>query len=1553
MVAAAFASAAHATTWTVGTAAEPATLASASCDASHNCPTLRDAINKAASGDTIVFARALDGQTITLNLFNNDLGSGQFGASAFYLRDKSITIDAASGMTSGIVLERNRFSTDPHADPSTPGPAFRLFDVGPGAGLTLIGLKLQHGLAQGGNSSFGGGGLGAGGAIFNQGTTSIQRCTFVDNSAIGGNAGSYLGGYYGGGGVAQNALSADGGGPKGGSAGTVGIGAWMDGNPGHFQESDGGKGGDGGFGGGGGKGGVGSPNGYHDGDGGKGGFGGGGGGMAGHDAKGGSGGFGGGAGGGIFNDSTTGIAGGFGGGNAYGGTGSGDGGGGAGLGGAIFNDGGQLTLVDSTFAGNTATGGQADVSQGQGSGYGGALFNYNGRVKASFTTFANNRVIGAAIAAAPGMPNAAHPGDANGGAIYSLGDSANWAGNTGVALSSSAQLVFNSSIAANSSGQTNDGTIAGMTDIVVKAINGGASTSSGESSLVMHATGFSGSGTLSADPQLDALIGGGGLAAVMKPQAGSPVVDNSGACSESQLLDQRGKVRPQGATCDIGAVELTVVPTLFSGEVTVTTADDKILLDGQCSLREAIAVVRGVRANADCPATSSNYNRILFDASLANATLTISDNYGPFELTSNVQVEIDASAAPGFKIDGAQKWQIASIAANADVAIVGIGLRNGSRGNPPNTDSGGCLVNDGNLVLYDTSFDRCSAKYRGGAIHNTTTGSLTIGNSLFSNNQADPLDPNPAADNSFGGAIYNEHALEIFTSQFTGSSANTAGGAIESRGSLQLSDSTFSDNTSFGGGGALDVASGSAKVEATTFDGNHGEVFYANPASIGGGAISIASGASMTLSDSTVSNSILYCNTNEVPICLGGGIASNGSLDVINSTLAGNSIQQISSSYPDAPAAGSALAVNGGATTLQWSTIAGNIDPHGNVSSSSLARQAGSLAVSDSIVANNGSMNCSGSITDAGGNLAHGDTTCTGFASGDPKLGVLADNGGPTKTMLPGAGSAALDQIVCTQDADQRGVARPQGNQCDIGAVEVVVAHTLTVSVTGNGSVSATAFLAPLSGGITGCTSSGGANCTARYDAHTAVALSASAATGWTFSGWGGDCLSLVDGTASVVLSEDRQCTAIFTQNPTATTTTATLSTSGAVFGQPVTLDIAVQPQADRPTPTGNVNVTVGAVTYAFALDANGHAAYVDDAVQPGTYAISVAYPGDAANLASGAAPLSLTVGKASTTTAIASATPASVALGASIDVAAIATAIAPSTADVSGTILVSDSDGNTCNIALGHAPHCAITPTTTGTKTITAHYLGDVDFNQSQSAAASVEVTPKQTYAVTTLAGAHGSVTPATQAVDSGQTATVAITPDSGYTATISGTCAGGALVGNTYTSGTIAADCAIVVLFSNAANPLSLLVSDGHDFIRYGQTARYLVMVGNSTANDISGLGLSAVASSALDGAVGTWCTVGGAAEAPTCTPTGSGPFSASAFTVPAHGVMLWQVSVPVLTQTPEFSADYTVRLGGPSLPAPISQTDSDTLVLFRDGFDHENGDGTGEAPIDAPQP
>jgi predicted outer membrane repeat protein len=70
------------------------------------------------------------------------------------------------------------------------------------------------------------------------------------------------------------------------------------------------------------------------------------------------------------------------------------------------------------------------------------------------------------------------------------------------------------------------------------------------------------------------------------------------------------------------------------------------------------------------------------------------------------------------------------------------------------------------------------------------------------------------------------------------------------------------------------------------------------------------------------------------------------------------------------------------------------------------------------------------------------DNSCT-FGGGrdnvDLKLGALANNGGSTQTHLPLAGSPAIDggdNSNCPSH-DQRGVVRPQGSKCDVGAAEV------------------------------------------------------------------------------------------------------------------------------------------------------------------------------------------------------------------------------------------------------------------------------------------------------------------------------------------------------------------------------------------------------------------------------------------------------------------------------------------------------------------------------------
>ena len=64
--------------------------------------------------------------------------------------------------------------------------------------------------------------------------------------------------------------------------------------------------------------------------------------------------------------------------------------------------------------------------------------------------------------------------------------------------------------------------------------------------------------------------------------------------------------------------------------------------------------------------------------------------------------------------------------------------------------------------------------------------------------------------------------------------------------------------------------------------------------------------------------------------------------------------------------------------------------------------------------------------------------TCSHLIAGNPRLGPLQNNGGATRTMHPGFGSAAVDagDSASCPETDQRGIARPQGAQCDAGAVE-------------------------------------------------------------------------------------------------------------------------------------------------------------------------------------------------------------------------------------------------------------------------------------------------------------------------------------------------------------------------------------------------------------------------------------------------------------------------------------------------------------------------------------
>ena len=110
-----------------------------------------------------------------------------------------------------------------------------------------------------------------------------------------------------------------------------------------------------------------------------------------------------------------------------------------------------------------------------------------------------------------------------------------------------------------------------------------------------------------------------------------------------------------------------------------------------------------------------------------------------------------------------------------------------------------------------------------------------------------------------------------------------------------------------------------------------------------------------------------------------------------------------------------------------------------------------SISISESIVADNTgggeALDCSseaypGSIT-ATRSLIGSTAGCPSITNDEgnligvgPLLGPLADNGGLTPTHALLAGSPAIDAAGACTGTDQRGVTRPQGAACDIGAFE-------------------------------------------------------------------------------------------------------------------------------------------------------------------------------------------------------------------------------------------------------------------------------------------------------------------------------------------------------------------------------------------------------------------------------------------------------------------------------------------------------------------------------------
>jgi hypothetical protein len=238
------------------------------------------------------------------------------------------------------------------------------------------------------------------------------------------------------------------------------------------------------------------------------------------------------------------------------------------------------------------------------------------------------------------------------------------------------------------------------------------------------------------------------------------------------------------------------------------------------------------------------------------------------------------------------------------------------------------------------------------------------------------------------------------------------GGALSSDGDsndITICGTTVANNRANGYGGGLFGVSGSGQGVMSvdkSFVGSNDSV----KAKTGGGLY--LRGINATISDSTIA-----ANMGD----LVGGVSVNtsttgGSIDLVNVTLNRNAAAALS---VDATVAGS----------LRNCTVAVNdIGIAGGTK----------LSLSNTILANNDKMDCTDTHPSTGGNIQfpQGGTSCaTDVTFGDPLLGMLADNGGPTETLLPASGSAAAGAGRACPATDQRGTPRP-ANSCTSGAVE-------------------------------------------------------------------------------------------------------------------------------------------------------------------------------------------------------------------------------------------------------------------------------------------------------------------------------------------------------------------------------------------------------------------------------------------------------------------------------------------------------------------------------------
>jgi CSLREA domain-containing protein len=463
-------------------------------------------------------------------------------------------------------------------------------------------------------------------------------------------------------------------------------------------------------------------------------------------------------------------------------------------------------------------------------------------------------------------------------------------------------------------------------------------------------------------------------------------------------------IRRRPLVLALAALGLALPAAAGAATIPVTTTADTTAADGLCSLREAVFAARFDMPVQGCPAGE------------------------PAPVQDVVQLEATtyALAAGGADEDGNAAGDL-DTGPTSSLRVVGRGMGAtviAAAGNRAFDVFAGATLGLSDLTIRDAV---SAPSANGGAIR--SRGTLTVLRVAFLNAAAgagtprQSIDGDPSQPGGGGGAIWSEGQLQVADSLFSGTRAGdgAVGTHFEEPSPGGGTRSVDTGPSAGGDGGAILVTGGAATITGSTFTGARAGDGRDKPSDVefapGGDGGS------------------------------GGAIAVlGGSASIVNATFAGDRAGNAGAphvgfldSRADPGSGGAVAAVAPGTASVSFSTFSGNAVGTGASGAVGAGASVSGASVGASIMADAG-----GACATLGAALPNvvlpGDTSCPGTRiAGDPRLGPLADNGGPVPTMLPGAGSKAIDAIVgvpCPA-TDARGLIRPRFAGCDAGAVEL------------------------------------------------------------------------------------------------------------------------------------------------------------------------------------------------------------------------------------------------------------------------------------------------------------------------------------------------------------------------------------------------------------------------------------------------------------------------------------------------------------------------------------